>query len=151
MPKLECAFLCEYHQRKSDWLASLGICGTIFKDITNMGLNQSFDWTSEQMQPVPDVNIVFFGFSCKDLSSMNQDANEATKYVKDVIEQFTENPDHDDFDPIHLQEFPLEGSTAPTFIGAMQYVQTSEDLNDDLCCSVCVEVCRVYCGGLLLM
>eukprot|EP00974_Lingulodinium_polyedra_P067452 6530762-Lingulodinium_polyedra.AAC.1 len=67
---------------------------------------------------------------------MNQDANEATKYVKDVIAQFTENPDSDDFDPVYLQKFPLEGSTAPTFIGAMQYVRTSEDLNDDLCFSV---------------
>ncbi len=123
MPKLECAFLCELDKRKADWLASLKISDRIFCDCTKMGSSKCFDWVSGRLQDVPGAGIVFFGFSCKGLSGMNKNSSAATKYVQEVLEAFTGDPSAPAFDPMYLQDHPLKGSTAPTLIGAMQYVQ----------------------------
>ena len=54
---------------------------------------------------------------------LNNDVDEKTAYVIEVLEKFLANPDSKEFDPVFLKDNPLEGSTAPTLIGALQYVR----------------------------
>lgn len=115
----ECSFCCEINKEKAGWLKETMVAPLIFKDITQMGLEQCFDWQSQKSQIIPDTEFVFFGFSCKDLSKMN--CNALTGYVVEVIERYTENPDAKEFQPDNISE--MQGSTAPTLLGAMSYVR----------------------------
>ena len=123
VPNMQCNFLCECDKRKADFLKRQQIANLIFKDITTMGSETAQDWVSGKHQEVPDVSFLFFGFSCKDLSRMNQDANAATQYVLTIVKKFLKSPNDPCFDMLNLQETPLEGTTAPTLIGALQYVR----------------------------
>ena len=59
---------------------------------------------------------------------MNVNSNAATKYAEETLDAFASDPTASAFDPMYLQDHPLEGSTAPTLIGAMQYVQQQRPL-----------------------
>jgi hypothetical protein len=46
--------------------------------------------------------------------------------VVEILKRFAANPDDPQFTPGHLE--PLEGTTAPTLVGALQYVRLSKHL-----------------------
>lgn len=118
----DCKFVCELDRKKAMWLSALEMAPLVFKDIVLMGMDQTFDWRSNGLQAIPPVQVLFLGFSCKDLSQMNEKMSSATEYVIDTLHEFMEAPDDVKFDP-NLQEEPLKGTTAPTLIGALQYIR----------------------------
>lgn len=120
---MACKFVCENCPKKAEWLMALNLANIVFKDVTQMGLEMAYDWQSKKLQPIPDVQFIFFGFSCKDLSRMNSDVDAMTRYVIDVIARFIAAPDSPEFDPHALAETPLLGTTAGTLIGALQYIR----------------------------
>ncbi|CAK0804767.1 unnamed protein product [Prorocentrum cordatum] len=69
--EFECSSPCEIDRHKADWLKHLDLAPLVFEDITQMGLEQRCDWTSESSPPIPDVQVVLLWFSCKDLSIYN--------------------------------------------------------------------------------
>lgn len=117
-----CNFVCELDRKKAAWLLSLDVAPLVFKDATMMGMEETHDWRSSSSQVIPSVQVLFLGFSCKDLSQMNQKVNLATEYVIDTLRLFMKDPDAQCFNPTQWKE-PLRGSTAPTLIGAMQYIR----------------------------
>ena len=67
-PDFKCSFLCELEPKKARWLENLGIADVIFKDVTQMGLETALTWRSSVGELIPDTQILFFGFSCRDIS-----------------------------------------------------------------------------------
>lgn len=123
LPKMSCAFLCELDKRKAEWLEQLHVSPLIFRDVLSMGNDRAFEWLSGVSQKIPEVQILFFGFSCKDLSRLNTNHASSSEYVLTTFAEYVKNPDAAKFQPEQLVENPLQGSTAGTLIGACQYVR----------------------------
>ena len=118
-----CDFACELDPKKAKWLIDLKLAPKVFSDVTQMGLERTYDWVSGAHQKIPEVAFCFFGFSCKDLSQMNENAKAMTAYVIEILEEFFADPDAEKFSPENLAANPLKGSTAGTLIGALHYVR----------------------------
>ena len=69
----EHAFSVEFDAKKQEFLrANFPDCGLLFADVTHMGRQRNFDVLSGKPQPIPgDLDLLVAGFSCKDLSMMN--------------------------------------------------------------------------------
>ena len=91
-PHACCSFLCENDQRKAAHLArlidtqssattpeALGHKRYIFKDITQLSSETAEVWDTSMRVPVPPTDFLFYGFSCKDLSMQNKNANAMTQ------------------------------------------------------------------------
>jgi len=120
---MHCSFVCEVDPKKAQWLINLGVADLVFKDVVQMGLEMAPEWTTKSSQHVPDVQFIFFGFSCKDLSLMNVLVDSMTAYVIEVLTRFLANPDAPEFHPHELVANPLQGTTASTLIGALLYIR----------------------------
>ena len=123
LPDFKCSFMCELEPKKAHWLENLGIADVIFKDVTQMGLEIAPTWRSSVGELVPDTQILFFGFSCRDVSIMNSQVDKMTQYVIETLPRFVNKPDAEEFDPHLLADKPLLGSTVGTLIGALQYLR----------------------------
>ena len=65
---------------KRQWIEEHGPPRLIFGDVAKLGQGECHDFRSGERRAVPPCDICFAGFSCKNLSSMNQDAH---KYHSD--------------------------------------------------------------------
>ena len=118
LPPTACDFLCESDRAKAEYLESQRIAPIIFKTIECMGQPVASEWASATLKNVPEVDILEFGFSCKDLSGLNLASSRMQGYVADVFQQFLQHLK----DPGIAMPSELEGTTLPTLLGALKYI-----------------------------
>ena len=87
MPLLECVFGCELYKPKAERLYEVGYA-TVFKDIEDLGNDAAAEWHSTGPIPVPDCDLLEFGFSCKDFSNLSQNTAQMSKFVLRMLTQF---------------------------------------------------------------
>ena len=74
---------CEFDARKRVWLKSFSKPKVLTKDVSNLCNDADYDWMTEDEQPIPkDIACWSFGFSCKDLSTLN---NHSKSYKDDCL------------------------------------------------------------------
>ena len=121
--EVEVVFSCEYDEAKAQFLMSCehGHSAPCFKDITDMGAEYAAVWPrvagdATQHHAIQDVDLLVSGWSCKDLSTMSTNAGqEMTEYIMNMLQKFMD-------DPAQLEGVELEGSTLPTLIGCLKYI-----------------------------
>ena len=75
---------CEFNPRKREWLKEFSKPEMLMDDVCKLSKAQAYNFMTDLEEDVPlDVFLFCFGFSCKDLSSLN---NHAHSYKSDCVE-----------------------------------------------------------------
>ena len=75
----KCSFenkiMVEYDKRKRTWLQAFARPAMLTGDVTELNKRKVYDFIQQIPRPLPQrLNIWSFGYSCKDLSSLNNHA-----------------------------------------------------------------------------
>ena len=75
----ECALEVEFDKRKREWLKHFPVPDILCADVSEVGEGDGTCWnlmTDEEAQLPEDLAVYSFGYSCKDLSTLNNMSSE---------------------------------------------------------------------------
>jgi len=116
---VECAFYCEYIKTKADWMRANLNPPAIFANAGYMGDAKTLDLLSNSFKSIPVFELLLAGFSCKDLSILNNDRTSKSPEIEQVLRKcFVMSESEVDA----MVKDKKSSTTAVTLSGVLRYI-----------------------------